>query len=90
MTTVLFRLRTMGYNIQTEGREIIYRWQGLGKPDPASVLPLLEEMRLRKAEALAVLEDVEERSAIIEYEAGLPSLEAEALAWEGVSERRRP
>lgn len=89
MAGILFRLRAIGYDIRTEGQEIVYCWHGLRKPDPASVLPLLEEMRLRKAEALDVLEDVEERSAIIEYDGGLSRQRAEALAWEGISGRRR-
>ena len=51
----LTKLRDMGYLIRAEGDQIRCSWQGPGKPDPATVRPLLDELRERKAEALAIL-----------------------------------
>ncbi len=78
MTAVLSRLRATGYEIWPEAGGIVCRWQGEGAPDPATVRPLLAELRRRKAE---VLENFEERAAIIEYDGGLSRTEAERLAW---------
>ena len=45
---------------------------------------MLEAMRQQKEALLDLVEAVEERAAIAEYCAGLPRVEAEALAWQDV------
>ena len=56
MTGVVFRLRRIGYELEADGEEVVYRWTGPGHPDPATVLPLLEDLKVHKVEALALLE----------------------------------
>ena len=52
METIV-RLRKMGFRVRAEGGKIKVKWAGSGKaPD---VAPLLDELRERKAEALAAL-----------------------------------
>ncbi|OGG46692.1 MAG: hypothetical protein A3F84_25155 [Candidatus Handelsmanbacteria bacterium RIFCSPLOWO2_12_FULL_64_10] len=51
----LTKLRDMGYLVRAEGDQIRCSWQGSGKPDPSVVRPLLNQLRDRKAEALAEL-----------------------------------
>lgn len=55
MIDALTKLRDMGYLVQAEGDQIRCSWRGPGKPDPAVVCPLLDALRQRKAEALALL-----------------------------------
>ena len=84
MNNTISRLRAMGYEVQLEDKEVVCRWKGTGRPDPATVRPLMNELKERKAEILDVLraeaEDFDERAGIIEYDGGLPRHEAEKLA----------
>jgi hypothetical protein len=48
-------LTDAGYVLLLEHEEIVARYTGPGQPDPATVRPLLEELRRRKAEAVAYL-----------------------------------
>jgi hypothetical protein len=42
------RLTAMGYRFQVEGDALRYEWQGIGKPDPSQVRPLLDLVRQHK------------------------------------------
>ena len=78
MTTVLSNFQEISYRTSLEGEEIVCRWQGEGVPDREAVIPLLTQLREQKA---AILEDLEERAGIMEFDGGLPRPEAERLAW---------
>ena len=60
MIDVLDRLRDIGYKVTASGDRLRCRWQGPGKPDPSVVRPLLDELRERKAEALASIRGEEQ------------------------------
>ena len=49
------KLTALGYRFQVEGDALRYEWQGIGKPDPAKVRPLLALVKEHKAEVLAYL-----------------------------------
>jgi len=49
---VLQQLEGMGYKITLEGTNLRLTWHGEGNPDPATVRPLLEELKRRKEEAV--------------------------------------
>ena len=51
----LDELRRLGYRIQLDGENIICRFIGPGKPDREQVVPLLQELKAGKAEAVAQL-----------------------------------
>jgi len=51
----LDELRRLGYRIQLDGENIICRFIGPGKPDRERVVPLLQELKAGKAEAVAQL-----------------------------------
>jgi hypothetical protein len=49
---ILRELEAMGYDITLDGNNVRLTWRGQGKPDPATVKPLLEELKRRKEEAI--------------------------------------
>ena len=49
------QLRDLGYTITTNGDKINATYTGQGHPDPATVRPLLDELRAHKAEAVDFL-----------------------------------
>jgi hypothetical protein len=52
---VLSRLESLGYETCLKGNKIHLSWTNQGFPDPEIVLPLLEELKARKKEALEYL-----------------------------------
>lgn len=52
---LLRQLEEIGYQAVLDGDNIRLTWRGVGKPDPAIVLPLLEELKRRKEEVRALL-----------------------------------
>jgi len=48
-------LRNQGYTISLDHDDLVIKYTGAGHPDPATVKPLLEELRAHKAEALDYL-----------------------------------
>ena len=46
-------LTNQGYALSVDHDEIVIRYTGAGHPDPATVRPLLAELKTRKAEAIA-------------------------------------
>ena len=71
---ILVELRERGVSLRVVGDRLRYR--------PSSAVPseLRERMASCKEELLALVEQVEERAAIIEHDAGLPRAEAERQA----------
>jgi hypothetical protein len=61
MQTVTALLR-LGYHLSADGSNIRFRYQGPGNPS-AEAKPLIEELRSRKAEALAALTSWDTRRA---------------------------
>lgn len=49
---LLRELEELGYEVAFEGNNIRLTWRGQGKPDPATVKPLLDELKRRKEEAI--------------------------------------
>jgi hypothetical protein len=52
---VLEELRQLGYEVQVDGDHVCLRWRGDGEPPRERVLPLVEEVKRRKAEVVAAL-----------------------------------
>lgn len=48
-------LENIGYEITLKGDKVVYKYQGEEKPDPAIVLPLLEELKAKRQEAIVYL-----------------------------------
>jgi len=61
--TALDQIRAIGYRVTAEGENLKLTWQGRGKPPAEQVRPLLDELRQRKAEALAALTGPESNPA---------------------------
>jgi hypothetical protein len=53
MIPVLEALQELGYEVQVNGDHVRLRWRGDGQPPRERVVPLLEEVKRRKAEVLA-------------------------------------
>lgn len=49
---LLRQLEKIGYQATLDGDNVRLTWRGMGKPDPAIVRPLLEELKRRKEEAI--------------------------------------
>ena len=65
------KLMAMGYRFQVEGDALRYEWQGIGKPDPAQVRPLLALVKEHKPEVLAYLSrPVPQERVLTCYECG--------------------
>jgi hypothetical protein len=60
----LVELRRLGYEVQVGGDQVRLRWRGEGRPPRDQVLPLLEEVKRRKAEVLAALTRPEMTGAV--------------------------
>jgi hypothetical protein len=55
----LVELQRLGYEIQVDGDQVSLRWRGDGEPPRERVVPLVEEVKRRKAEVLATLTNTE-------------------------------
>jgi phage N-6-adenine-methyltransferase len=73
---ILITLKTLGCQVCIHGNNLRVQ-------DPYHALtdPLRGQIREYKPALLALLEQVEERAAIMEYDGGIPHVEAERLAW---------
>ena len=49
------KLSDLGYRFQVVGDTLLFKWEGLGKPDPSQVRPLLALVKEHKPEVLAYL-----------------------------------
>lgn len=49
--TVVF-LCAVGYTVDLEGPEIVFRWRGTGVPDAAVIGPLIEDLKRHRDEAV--------------------------------------
>ena len=74
---VLAEARTAGLQVRKEGEYLIVR-------GPKRLTTLAQQLLSHKVEVLSILEVWEERAAIMEYDGGLPRVEAEWLAWQYV------
>ncbi len=92
MNAIIGLLRRAGYEVRLDRDQVICLWKGAGRPDPATVRPLLNDLKHRKTEVLdalrAEVEAFDERAGIAEYDGGLLRAEAEALALECILHHR--
>jgi len=72
-----------GLQVRTEGERLIVR-------GPKRLAALAQQLLSHKAAILEILELFEERAAIMEYDGGLPRIEAEQLAWACVLREATP
>ncbi len=63
---VLDSLKSLGYDVEIKENNIRLSYKGEGKPDKNSVLPLLEELKIKKNEAIKELQKGEELKPISE------------------------
>jgi hypothetical protein len=73
---VLRQARQFGAHVAANGDRL-----DVEAPAPLPTL-LVEELRRCKPEILALLENIEERSAIIEHDGGYDRDDADRMAWE--------
>jgi hypothetical protein len=69
-------LHAAGVVLTLDGHALRYR-----APKGVLTSDLLLQLAQHKAALLALVEDFEERTALAEYDGGLPRAEAERLAW---------
>ncbi|MBS4032640.1 MAG: hypothetical protein KGZ63_14660 [Clostridiales bacterium] len=55
MLSLLKKLQEIGYRVTLDGECLRLLWTGSGKPDPATINPLLSELRMRKSEAVSFI-----------------------------------
>lgn len=75
---LLRQLEEVGYQVALVGDNVRLTWRGVGKPDPAIVRPLLEELKRRKEEAIRWLASRQQQ----------PDYEAEAAKAQRLLEKR--
>jgi len=59
MIAAIIELQQLGYEVQADGDHVRLRWRGEGRPPRDQVVPLLNEVKQRKAEVLAALTTTE-------------------------------
>jgi len=95
MRATIDKLRQAGYLVELDGESVVWRFAGIGQPNPDVVRPLLADLSQCKSEAFSLLEvereedrqeGFEERAAILEYDGEMDRAEAEQVASEGGDE----
>lgn len=83
---LLRQLEEIGYQATLDGDNVRLTWRGVGKPDPAIVRPLLEELKRRKEEAIRWL-TFRQQKPNYELEAALAARLLKKLGWCAVESR---